>query len=807
MSGWPLLLAAIAVAPTAPVATDAPVASSTPADPFAVPEIDGPTSGADPDSGVEIVAPVAGADPDAPSRARLVVHADRVQFTADQQVILVEGNVEIHDPPFIVLADSLRVDFRAKRIDAVGRVRVVEHNRLLACRQAEVQLPSSIGWLRGVKFEIRDQPVPLERARDMDALGHSWPGALWLFGEAREVKREVNGALVLKDAMVTPCDCGKDPPSWKLASAHVDVVTDHGAWARWPVIYVAEIPVFALPAWYIPLSGRQSGLLAPRFVLRDGFWLLQPFYLTLGDSADLTLSPGMVLARGPRAELEVRWAPLVGSDGFVQLATQWDEKFMGEEAATRQSVLVGRGASGEGVYTERAALRLRHRETHGQSAAVIDLRLTTDRRVAADFGDTLGARVEPYVRSAAQLSTALDDSMVLGVQASAYQDLQQQRLLFFPQPGLTPYRAPALFWHLLPTGFGPLVLAADADIVRLGLVGNGPASPLVPDALHEAWRVALAPRLQLPWRLADVARLELGIGARQALFAPDAGDARFAGALLVDSMLSTELARVHDLGRDRWRHAIEPFVRYAGVPLLLNDGRGSLPVLDEADRFAVTHQVLAGVRSTLHLRRAGGPIRPVVDVTLAQGIDLQRVLGATSAESAWQRANANTMLAARVSYLNLSARLLTAAEPLSGRIGAWLSEVRLSFPNSLSVGVSYDYIGAQPADLLYAANHELFGDTAIPVPTLPVADRLAVGFGYTPWRNTRVGYSGELAILAEDRGQVFRRVLTHGGEVVYRSSCDCWEAGVRTRFWPDRPLPDVGLVLTVTGFGEQISIF
>ncbi|MBN2361604.1 MAG: LPS-assembly protein LptD [Deltaproteobacteria bacterium] len=805
MSGWFFFLTALARVTSPGGFSES--AASAPADPFAVPEIAGPEISADPDTAIEVVAPVASADPDAPSPARLRVRADRVQFTSDQQVILVEGNVEVHDPPFVLLADALRVDFGARRIDALGRVRVVERNRLLACRQAEVQMATSIGWLRGARFEIRDQPVPIERARDLDALGHSWPGTLWLFGEAREVKRESNGALVLSDAMVTPCDCGDDPPSWKLAAAHVDVVTDHGAWAHWPVLYVSEIPVFALPVWYIPLSDRQSGLLAPRFVLRDGFWLLQPIYVTLGESADLTLSPGIVLTRGPRAELELRWAPWVGSDGFVQLATQWDEKFMGEAGGTRESPLVSRAADGERVYAERAALRLRHRESRGRSAAVVDLRLTTDRRVAGDFGDTLGARVEPYVRSAAQASLALDDNMLIGAHASAYQDLQQQRLLFFPTPGTTPYRAPALFWHLLPTGIGPLVVAGDADVVRLGLLGSGSASPLVSDSLHEAWRLALAPRLQLPWRLADVARAELGLGMRQALFAPDLGDARFAGALLVDSSVSSELARVYELGRDRWRHAVEPFLRYAGVPLLWSDSRGQRPVLDEVDRFAVTHQFLAGVRNRLHLRRAGGAILPVADVTLAQGLDLQGLRGAGSAEAAWQNASADTLIAARLSYMSLSARFLVAAQPVSGRVGALLSEVRLGFPNSLTVGASYDYIGTRPADLLYAANHELFGDTAIPVPSLPVADRLAVGISCTPWRNTRVGYSGELAILAEDRRQVFRRVLTHGGEVVYRSSCNCWEAGLRTRFWPDRPLPDVGLVLTVTGFGEQISIF
>ena len=53
----------------------------------------------------------------------------------------------------------------------------------------------------------------------------------------------------------------------------------------------ATIPLFPLS---LPLSSRQSGLLAPQFGFAPsiGFTLTQPVFFTLGPSNDLTITPG-----------------------------------------------------------------------------------------------------------------------------------------------------------------------------------------------------------------------------------------------------------------------------------------------------------------------------------------------------------------------------------------------------------------------------------------------------------------------------------------------------------------------------------
>lgn len=799
---------------------------------FAVPEIQGPQPNTDPDLlDDEVQGPQEDPSLELPVHDGLRVLADRVVFDKDRQVVDILGHVEVHSPPFIVFADKVQVDFSRRQIRSIGRVRVVEDNRLIVCEKAMVRMKSGVGTLDRVRFEIRDQPVPLAQVRELEAMGRSWPGALWLFGHARRIDRAASGALILRDAEVTPCDCGSDPPSWKMRAARVDIITEHGAWARWPVLQVGEVPVLILPAWYVPLSGRQSGLLAPRLELRDGFWFRQPLYLTLGRSADMTLTPGFVLRRGPRLEGEMRWAPAQGNQGSLRLTGQWDEKFLAAQALSRPSLWTGISAQGEQLPATRGSLRLFHSSKFGRQglmgpgSAVIDLRLSSDRLVASDFGNSLGARIEPYLRSAAQLGAGFGQDFYLGAQAAGYQDLRQQKLLFFPDPGLTPYRAPMLEARLLPLGLGPLVLKAESDLLRNGLWGSGLASPLELDVSQESWRLATMAGLDWPLRLGPYLQAGAGLAYRHAWYFSEAGKLRWAGQSFVRGRLSTTLRRSWrvDSGKDEaharvWQHRVQPFVRYVAQPWGINDGAGATPILDERDRMARGlgggQQLLLGVGQSLRLRQ-GNRALEVLSLTLAQGFDLDAV-GAQSwaaldpdsqVDVTRQSILANTLLSSDLKYRALSGRLLLAMRPQDLQLATMLSRISVAFSKQFAMSLSYDYLGEQPADMLYATTYELFGDDAIPVPEVAVADRLATSLAYSPWDNVKLRYGVELALVAGRDGNLLRRVLAHGGSMTYRSACKCWEAGLRLRFWPDRDMPDVGFVLTVNGFGEQISVF
>ncbi len=105
---------------------------------------------------------------------------------------------------------------------------------------------------------------------------------------------------------LVPCECDFKNPSWSITSttATVDTEAERVAITN-PVIRIKHVPVLWLPWLSLPLTERASGLLFPRpsFWGQNGFSLEQPVFVTLGRSADLTLTPGFftgATARDPR---------------------------------------------------------------------------------------------------------------------------------------------------------------------------------------------------------------------------------------------------------------------------------------------------------------------------------------------------------------------------------------------------------------------------------------------------------------------------------------------------------------------------
>lgn len=769
-----------------------------------IPEVVGPASRPAPDAVPQVVGPVP-LPLRPPSPHGLRIHAERARFLKDENAVLLEGRVTIEHQPYLLMADSLRVDLDRGKMRALGRIEVIEGPHLLSCDRMSADLNKQEFLLSDVQFEVRDRALHLEDLLARHEGGHGeLPGELWLHGSARQVTRAASGRLSFDLAEISTCDC-YDPAPWKLGADRVEVISERGAWAYGPVLYVMDFPVAWLPVWYVPLQRRQSGLLAPQFQLRDGFWLLQPLFLTLGESADTTLAAGYVLDRGPRAEYELRWAPAAGSSGFLRLDGQWDEKFLAARAPARESWLVGRSDRGEAIPALRGALHLGHRTLAPRHALVADARLASDRLVAREFADSLGARVEPYLRSAAQASLVLDDHLVLTAHGGGYQDLGQQKLLFFPLPALTPYRAPVLSARVLPIGLGPLEGDGGLELLRVGLWGDGPGTTLAPDVLHRGWRLSIDPRLTWPLRLGDVLAANIGFGLRHALTVDDDGRSTTLTALNLAAGLETEVARTYHTTGSRWRHAARPFLRYVGVPILHRGGRAT-PV-DEADRFSRTQQVLAGLRTTLELRQGAESREMLADLVVAQGVDVSRTIAPDATTEQRIPALADTVLSADLRYRGLSGRLLLVGDLASSTVATALSYVRLTFSERLRLALSYEYLGSQPGDLFFAAPHELFGGAAIPVPSLSTADRMAAGFGLSPMSPLEFGYGVELSLLdLEGQGGLGRNLLTHGGHITYRSPCRCWQLGIRVRFWPQQPLPDVGLTLSISGFGEDVSV-
>ena len=117
-----------------------------------------------------------------------------------------------------------------------------------------------------------------------------------------------------------------------MASRGVIDLDDKHATLTFPTIYVKSVPVLWFPWIDLPLSSRRTGLLVPRpaNTLQSGWAVDVPFFITLGQSYDLTLTPGMFFGapvpapggmgvKGPRLLGELHYAPSRTTSGVLTL--------------------------------------------------------------------------------------------------------------------------------------------------------------------------------------------------------------------------------------------------------------------------------------------------------------------------------------------------------------------------------------------------------------------------------------------------------------------------------------------------------
>jgi lipopolysaccharide assembly outer membrane protein LptD (OstA) len=133
---------------------------------------------------------------------------------------------------------------------------------------------------------------------------------------------------------LVPCECDFNKPSWNItaASATMDTKAERIALVS-PVVRVFHVPVLWLPWLSLPMNSRQTGLLFPRpnWSPLNGYSLEAPVFVTLGRSADLTLTPGLFTGgtgtfgvAGPRLLAELRYVPSRRATGKVNLGLLWD---------------------------------------------------------------------------------------------------------------------------------------------------------------------------------------------------------------------------------------------------------------------------------------------------------------------------------------------------------------------------------------------------------------------------------------------------------------------------------------------------
>jgi LPS-assembly protein len=229
---------------------------------------------------------------------------------------------------------------------------------------------------------------------------------------------------------VVPCDCDLNHPSWEIVSSSATVDTENDrVTVRNPVVYVRSVPVLWLPWLSLPLQRRQSGLLVPipEFTRLSGVGLQQPVFLTLGRSADLTLTPGFQTGplgeaslepggiAGPRLGGEFRYTPTALTSGRFYVGLVQDFRRQRDPANPVLTLEAQRGLRGEVSWT--------HTQDFASGVGVrTDLRAHSDGYYLTDGTADVLAREAGYLRSTAVIAQRGEDHL-FSVDAVLRQDL------------------------------------------------------------------------------------------------------------------------------------------------------------------------------------------------------------------------------------------------------------------------------------------------------------------------------------------------------------------------------------------------
>ncbi len=425
-------------------------------------------------------APAAGGEGD------VSVEAGSVSYQADTGAYRLEGGVVLRRGLVTLRARSATYDPSTGEVQATGDVLLTDASRAVAAEGVHAVMGGPYQAERVIAF-LKEGPVELGSATTIEEARRRGRNRLSFTGE--RLAGDGAGRLELGGARMTLCDCGAAPPSWELRAGKASVRPGHHATLSWPVLYVTPrflfvnrpVPVLVLPWIFLPLGERQTGLLLPvvRSTGASGFSLAQPVFVTLGRSADATVTPeyqfgrsasdvaaGLPAVRGFGARLELRWAPAPGARGELELHAidDLDREPLGA-AGWRLGM---EGEHGQRLW-DRTLLRAR-------------LALASDPVWFRDATGDVLLRSASYRRSSLLVSRG-GDALVLEASAAYHQPLTPggwgplagalERAPYGTFGAEVPvfHRWPSLAATLLPRGLGPLTLSG-----RAGLVRHAPAS-------------------------------------------------------------------------------------------------------------------------------------------------------------------------------------------------------------------------------------------------------------------------------------------------------------------------------------------
>ncbi|RYH03213.1 LPS-assembly protein LptD [Salipiger sp. IMCC34102] len=233
--------------------------------------------------------------------------ADRVDVTADSRLIAT-GGVEALYQGTRLRAERITYDRTTDKLTIEGPILITDPDgQILTAESARLDPQFETGLLLGARL-VLDQQLQLA---------------------ANRIDRVDGRFSQLSQTAVTSCAvCGGRAPLWSIRADRVLLDdAEEMLYLERVRFRVKDVPIAYLPSLRLPTpsNGRATGLLTPRFTTSDllGPGLRLPYFITIGPSRDLTLTP--FISRETRT-LEARYRQAFGRGGIdIQTAVTQDD--------------------------------------------------------------------------------------------------------------------------------------------------------------------------------------------------------------------------------------------------------------------------------------------------------------------------------------------------------------------------------------------------------------------------------------------------------------------------------------------------
>ncbi|MBV0890561.1 LPS assembly protein LptD [Paracoccus sp. Z118] len=288
-----------ALAPTEEDVSDAPLADGTAA--AILPTIRAPRR-------VTITPDAPPAGPASEDGAATLL-ADRIDLSGER-VLTASGGVVVWYDGARLIASRVIYDGGSGQVTIEGPIHLTrpalagtDEDTILIADQAQLDEDLQDGILRGARLVL---------AREIQFA-------------AQEVRRTGQGRMTtLTHVVASSCQvCASDPtPLWEIRARSIthDAETNRLHFDR-PQFRAFGLPIAVLPVLTAPdpTVDRMTGFLRPRFRTTSGlgFGIKLPYFITLGDHADLTVTPYVAVNRTATVELRYRQA-------FTNGAMEWN---------------------------------------------------------------------------------------------------------------------------------------------------------------------------------------------------------------------------------------------------------------------------------------------------------------------------------------------------------------------------------------------------------------------------------------------------------------------------------------------------